>query len=481
MNCLADVEELGIKGLTESGIQEIGLFQLHRQQRRGFPAFALSTVVHGMGVLAISYALLHAPVIEDPTGAHYEVRHLELHLPDTAARRAAEAFYPTGRKVHSGAKQDLARGADKASAASDAQKALPAMALTLPDGGKGKLILIQPEMASHPAMAQTVPLPAVVLWTPALKPKLHLTPPRPDKITTAEAETSLQMPNDELQLAKLPMRSLDQPATVPTPPAANTTPLAVKQVSTVNMAPETVSTPEQQPTPAAVLSASDLKLKDGTVVLPPVNESKGADQKQGAQQAAPAPSATMLGVDAPAQGGGLGGTKVSDAQKEAADAEVSGESAERIELPKNGRFGVIVVGTSLSDAYPQTLDVWSDRVAYTAYLHVGTPKAWILQYAQVRSADAASGGQVAHLEAPWPYDIVRPKLLSKDLNADALMVHGILNTTGHLENLAVAYPAGYAHASFVLRELAKWQFRPAQQAGKPTPVEILLIIPENED
>ena len=61
------------------------------------------------------------------------------------------------------------------------------------------------------------------------------------------------------------------------------------------------------------------------------------------------------------------------------------------------------------------------------------------------------------------------------------MIHGVLNQSGRLENLAIAYPDGYAHASFVLRELAKWQFRPAQQLGKATPVEVLLIIPQDED
>jgi hypothetical protein len=252
--------------------------------------------------------------------------------------------------------------------------------------------------------------------------------------------------------------------------------VAVKQPSEVKMAPETVSIPKEEPTPAAVLSVSDLKLKDGTVVLPPVNELQGDAHKAGSE-----PPPTAAGTRILGNGDAPNGTTVGDAQGEAPATTASGESAEHIELPPNGKFGVVVVGTSLSDQYPETLQIWSDRVAYTAYLHVGTPKAWILQYAQLRSADAASSGTVAHLDAPWPYDIVRPNLLSKDLNADALMIHGVLNETGRLENLAIAYPAEYAHASFVLRELAKWQFRPAQQLGKATPVEVLLIIPQNQE
>jgi len=477
MQCWADIQLSREHGLTDSGIQGLGLFQVQQQQRRGFPAFALSTLVHAAGVFAVVYVLLHAPVIKDPDASKYKVRELELHQPETAASRAAEAMYPTADPPEPKETRNSTAAVDHPRTASAPRKMHAALPLRLPKGGQGKQTLIQPEISTTQAMAQAAPLPAVLIWTPALREKLHLTPPTPDSVTTADAETSLAVPNEELQLTALPQRSIDRPAALPTPPAGSTTPVAVKQPSEVKMAPVTVSATLQQPTPAAVLSVSDLKLKDGTVVLPPVNEFMGADQKQGMEQTPPAAAAKVLGTGSAAQ---VGAT-VANAQSQVLDGAASGESAEHIQLPPTGRFGVVVVGTSLADQYPETLQIWSDRVAYTAYLHVGTPKAWILQYAQLRSADAASGGTVAHLEAPWPYDIVRPNLLSKDLNADALMIHGVLNQSGRLEDLAVAYPAGYAHASFVLRELAKWQFRPAQQLGKATPVEVLLIIPEDEN
>jgi hypothetical protein len=61
------------------------------------------------------------------------------------------------------------------------------------------------------------------------------------------------------------------------------------------------------------------------------------------------------------------------------------------------------------------------------------------------------------------------------------MVHGILNVYGKLESLAVAFPQDYSHGSFVLAALSRWQFRPALSKGKATPVEILLIIPDEVD
>ena len=116
-----------------------------------------------------------------------------------------------------------------------------------------------------------------------------------------------------------------------------------------------------------------------------------------------------------------------------------------------------------------------------AYLHVGLNKNWILQYSLTRTADTSVAGHVSRLEAPWPYDIARPNLLTRDLNADALMVHGILNQAGRLESLAVAFPNNFRYGSFVLRALRQWQFRPARQNGQPTAVEVLLIIPRDGD
>ena len=148
-------------------------------------------------------------------------------------------------------------------------------------------------------------------------------------------------------------------------------------------------------------------------------------------------------------------------------------------LPRDGKFTVVVVGSTLAEQYPETLEIWANRVAYTAYLHVGLKKNWILQYATTRAVETANQGRLARLEAPWPYDLARPNLLSQDLNSDASMVHGVLNQAGRLESLAIAFPSGFRYASFVLHALRQWQFRPARQNGQATAVEVLLIIPDN--
>jgi hypothetical protein len=454
-----------------------GLFQVLPPRRRGFPAFAISTTLHGAGIAMISWVLIHNPtIVRDPISKNYKMRHLELHTPETAASRAAEALYPNQNKAtkRTAKRDDAGHGDSSRTTAQAEPRPRNVPALRLPEGGKGKQVLVQPEIHTRLAMNEQVPLPNVMVWTPELKPAETIVPPTPEQLTTVDVQTSLAAPNEELKLADLPLTAADRQPAIETPPAGNTSPVAVQSPSDVKMAPATASTPSAQPTPAAVLSVSDLRMNAGTVALPPVNETRGENEKDGATGG---PAGTQgIGEQAAAAE-----TTVADAANAAQDELASGEPARHIQLPPDGKFSVVVVGSSLSDQYPEALDVWSDRVAYTAYLHVGTPKAWILQYAQLREADATAGGSVAHLDAPWPYDILRPNLLSKDLNADALMVHGVLNESGRLVNLAIAYPAGYVHSSYVLHELQQWQFRPAEQRGKPTAVEVLLIIPEEND
>ncbi len=140
-----------------------------------------------------------------------------------------------------------------------------------------------------------------------------------------------------------------------------------------------------------------------------------------------------------------------------------------------------MVGASLEEKYPEMSAVWNDRVAYTVYLHVGLAKSWILQYSLPRAGDAAVGGNVTRLEAPWPYNIVRPNIAPDAINSDALLVHGYVNQAGRFESLAIAFPPQFPEAQFVLDSLKQWQFRPASQNGQTERVEVLLIIPDEPD
>jgi hypothetical protein len=141
----------------------------------------------------------------------------------------------------------------------------------------------------------------------------------------------------------------------------------------------------------------------------------------------------------------------------------------------------VIVNDALEQQFPELEGAWTGRLAYTAYLHVGLPKSWILQYSLPRNADAAAGGTTTRLEAPWPYNIVRPNIAPGAFNSDAILVHGFVNQVGRFEALGLAFPPEFQQAQFVLDALNQWQFRPAAQNGQTERVEVLLIIPEVDE
>ena len=438
--------------------QFISLFEEHRQARQGASSVFLSGLCHGLGAGLLWFGLLHAPRIRQPLITdRYSVRHLDLHSSELNSNRN-DNYYPHPDQ-HA---KKVAKGADP----NQPSPALP----DLENAVEAKQTLVQPKIQTQ--LAMEAPIPTVVVWTPEKTPTERIVAPSPDKPTSVEAKPSLQAPNEELEPGAHPMTSVLDPPKAPTPPPGTTTPMVVHAQAVLHLAPATTSNSQDAPTPTALLSLTDLRMTDGTIVLPPANQvhvtlatdARVPDAKAGDPNASESD-----------QGGSEPGK---DGEKSTGAA---GLTTQHIQMAKDGKFGVIVVGTSLADQYPQTLQIWSDRVAYTAYLHVGLAKNWILQYAQLRSVEEAANGKVARLEAPWPYDIMRPNLVSSDLNADALMVHGILNEAGQLTSLAVAFPQQFAQAAFVLQALEKWQFRPALQQGKPTAVEVLLIIPDELD
>jgi hypothetical protein len=239
------------------------------------------------------------------------------------------------------------------------------------------------------------------------------------------------------------------------------------------------------------MSISDLRMPDGTATLPPVNQTT-VQSESGALapgQASAGKQPSRDGGKGDDAGGGDSGEPDSVAGTRSGAKPGSGSGSgdddgpptEQFTLPRNGQFGAIVVGASLEEKFPEMSGIWNDRIAYTVYLHVGLAKSWILQYSLPRSAAAAEAGNISRLEAPWPYNIVRPNLSPDAINSDALLVHGYVNQAGKFESLGIAFPPEFRQAQFVLDALNQWQFRPAAQNGTIEKVEVLLIIPEERE
>jgi len=378
--------------------------------------------------------------------------------------------------------------------------------------------LVQPDLPPNAVLPQDTPIPAALLWSSVNSQIKKIIPPPHQEATTADMPPSVDLPNHELNLADLKMAATSFATVTPAPPPSTTSPLVVSGHQPVQRVPEMASSLSGPPTPARVMSISDLQMRDGIVVLPPANETAAASSSgalvtghgESGSQAGRSDSASELTGAGAGQGAGdkrdkdtgnkvgnkeeKGTTTIGSAAKNDANTGANqasgvisgagsgnGSLVDRINLSKDGRFGVVVVGSSLAEAYPETIGLWGGRLAYTVYVHAGLAKNWILQYSVPRSAEAAAAGDIVRPDAPWPFYIVVPHVAPGELNADAIMVHGFVNAAGRFEQLAVVSPAEFTQKEFVLDTLREWKFRPAMQNGQVTTVEVLLIIPEEPD
>jgi hypothetical protein len=466
----------------------ITLFAELPPSRRGPSAFLVSMVLHGLTVGLLYLGLRHAVRVEDAAMVQrYTVRMLSLLRPEPQMRQPAERLTT-----------QAARGAG-GEIASGGQPSAPSLPQQFADRIPAPQTLVQPDLPPNLLLPQETPIPLVLIWSPENSTARTILPPPPQEKTTANVRPDLAVPNRELEVADLKISASAFVTDSPLPLPSTTSPVVVHGPEAAKQVTETTSTPLGPPTSARVLSLSDLRLDRGTIALPMVNETAAvgasdamapARQVNSSQEGNGNTASKQNGIGAgvtpgnqPGQGAGSdtvtgheGATGGADTgANQAADAGSGAQpTVTRIVMPKDGKFGVVVVGSSMAEEYPETVGLWGSRMAYTVYLHVGLAKSWILQYSLPQAAD---NGTTARIDAPWPYVMERPGLAPGDLNGDAIMVHGFVNTSGRFEKLAIVFPADFAQAKFVLGALEQWQFRAAAQNGLLTAVEVLLIIP----
>ena len=466
----------------------ITLFAELPPSRRGPSAFLVSTIVHGLTVGLLYLGLRHAVRVEDAAMMQrYTVRMLSLLRPKPPMRQPAERLTA---QVARGARGEIASGG---------QPSAPALPQQFADRIPAPQTLVQPDLPPNLLLPQETPIPLLLIWSPENSTARTILPPPPQERTTANVRPDLTAPTRELEVADLKISASAFVTDRPLPLPSTTSPVVVRGPEAVKQVPETTSTPLGPSTSARVLSLSDLRLDRGTIALPMVNETAAvgvsdamapARQVTSSQEGNGNTASKQNGIgtgetpgNQPGQGAGAnnvagheGATGGADAgANQLADAGSGTQpTVTRIVMPKDGRFGVVVVGSSMAEQYPETEGLWGSRMVYTVYLHVGRAKNWILQYSLPAAAD---NGTVARIDAPWPYVMERPELAPGDLNGDAIMVRGAVNTSGRFEKLALVFPVDFAQAKFVLGALEQWRFRAAMQNGLLTTVEVLLIIP----
>jgi hypothetical protein len=498
----------------------ITLFSERPEESQRPISFVASILVHGAVAGLVSLGILFTPKLDlRVSSERYVVRRLDLNGLEREMRASAGSGIPYPGP-HSGARARRRGGRPAAQ---------PAPLRQIAQVEPGPQTLVQPDIHSQPALNRKIPVPNVVIWSPAKAAPKTIVPPLPEEPAAAEVQPMLDPPNEEMNLADREISATNLPSPTQAIPASTTSPVVVHGPEPVKPVPVTTSESSAPPTPTAVVSLSDLHLAKGTVTLPPENTTapKASQGELAPGQAkAPSEAASVNPGSAGAVGNGNGAEAGPDkgtdagsgsgsqqsaghpagkgggagAGQGAAKSELAGNgsgattgpaqgaeaglgtgappSAYHISLPRDGQFSAVVVGSSLEQKYPETAGLLSGRLAYTVYLHVGLAKSWIMQYSLPRSGDAATAGTATRLEAPWPYNIVRPNIAPGTIDADALMIHGFVNQAGRFENLAIVFPPEFGQAEFVLKSLAEWQFRPAMRDGQIARVEVLLIIPE---
>ncbi|HEY1580755.1 MAG TPA: hypothetical protein VGF82_27125 [Terracidiphilus sp.] len=494
----------------------ITLFTLQPEARRSPSALVASVVLHSSAIALVLFAFIYSPQFRLRTPDVYMMQHVSLNMP-----------YPPIQKA--GGSGGMYPKSSSSGEESPSEEKIAAPASSRIHFMRRKLApqtLINPEIDPEKMLPKETPVPAMLLWS-GHRPKIQmLTPPKPQPSNIKLDKPKLNFPNKETHIAQLDISPTPFTSKLPMPMPSKSSPVILNRQLDVERIPETGSVSQIEATPAAVLSASDLHMTQGVVSMPAANQSaegtekgglgtgktpnaitngtgeseNGTDKSGGKGQNAAGNKSAGPGSGAQKGSGtgtGRNGTEASTGNGRGSGHNAgsgsgpanghgagSGDGSEngtvtRINLPKNGQFNVVVVGSSLEEQYPETSEVWKGRLAYSVYLKVGLDKSWILQYSLPRAADSSNAGS-AHLEAPWPFYIVRPNLNPDDATSDSVMVHGFVNEAGHFEKLSVVFPTdmGYAREQLVLNALQQWQFRAGNHDGQVAKLEVLLIIPE---
>ncbi len=205
------------------------------------------------------FGIAYKPVVRDPSlSEHLTVRHLDLHVPDMSKRDKAGseiAFPGPHHEQHT-----PSPGGN-----------LPALR-KIAQAEPGPQTLVQPDLPKPVKLEEKIPVPTIVIWTPKKTLAKTLIAPLPPKLAAIKVNPNANPPNEEINLADLSVSSTTSRADARLM-ASTTSPMVVRGPDHPPQPPATASQTAAQPTPTAVMSISDVQMKEGTVNLPPVSAS----------------------------------------------------------------------------------------------------------------------------------------------------------------------------------------------------------------
>jgi hypothetical protein len=147
-------------------------------------------------------------------------------------------------------------------------------------------------------------------------------------------------------------------------------------------------------------------------------------------------------------------------------------------------YAMTITSTASSGGGLPDFGVFQNQKVYTVYLDMrdsdnDSAPSWTLQYAALQPADP-SAIRIVGVPTP-PYATLKqvPEVtaeLSAGCARKLIVVSGILNTMGKLEDLSIKKTPDSRVNGLVTEALANWTFQPSQIEGNPVALKILMGI-----
>ncbi|MFB3906310.1 MAG: hypothetical protein ACE15E_22935 [Acidobacteriota bacterium] len=387
--------------------------------------------------------------------------------------------------------------------------------------------------APAPLNVSTVVAAAALPLKPAQLPDFVVTPPRPTVVAAqGEAKPAPEKPEPEKAAGELPKaeaasaaferpgEARPAPAVVPASGSDVDTVVALTPIPSTANQPATIPAGEARgrfaisPKPNLAGKENDAPsiLRDAArpVVLgiesPPssavtVNQSAGDPPASVSISFGPGPAvkdeASGVGTAAaPASGPKAGPAKSSFAGISVTggiDDAAKGANTSFLVKPRRPlqtSYGVSVVSTESSGGGLPSFGLFSNHDIYTVYIDMRETETdsdppWTLEVAVAQdpglpanaAKDIAAG---KGLVLPFPAAKKQPPFpveLASRYMRKMIVVYGVINVAGKMEQLSVKQTPDPVLGEAVLAALGEWVFRPAARNGTPFPVKVLLGIP----
>ena len=508
------------------------LFTSEPQRRTRLPGLSTSVLLHGvvLGVMAAWRTIAPPDNPAEPIPQRHSVRFVRLEMyrpqpmPAPTAPAASHSERTTTRDAAVSSSHDAAASSSASLTSDTAERRIASPAEGRPDQHRQfklpanlqvqpvKQTLVEMDLPPTITFTEEIPLPTMLLWMKTAAPPMRrqfVAPPLrrevPRVTQSLPAAPALSLPNQEVNPAALNMAAL-----IPTE-----APHLVQQTGVASP----VARPGQEPAQeipqiglAESIEAHAVNLisvpsnpsrSSGMVVLPPANQIAPSDAGVAgspngygngtgtSEQGAVADGSGTPGAVSKTPGAGSASRVARNAATFAGSGAWSASGywignvlpgATRIDLPKEGQYGVVVLGSANATPYPESVGALSGKIIYTVYLKVGFRKSWILQYCLpgAKEQSSASGKSVSTVQAPWPFLIMRPDH-PDPTDPEYIIVHGMVTSAGKFDQLVLVFPNEFDKKGLLMKSLKLWAFRPASRDGVPVPVEVLLIIPREAE